>query len=100
MDRPTEKRTGFLGTYFDRLSIPTLQLSQLAPGLLYFTLIKVAQQVLLITSPTVLITSPFACCSPSQSANLLAQFFFRKLRQVSLAQGVSPDLITVRIQGT
>lgn len=99
MNRPTENRTVFLGTYFDRdaalkiarlagglawfllamyayttivsigqywsmvaaggvtfqgmnpfdrLSIPTLQLSQLAPGLLYFTLLKVAQQVILI----------------------------------------------------
>lgn len=33
---------------FDRLSIPTMQMSQLAPGLLYFTLLKTAQQVLLI----------------------------------------------------
>lgn len=33
---------------FDRLSIPTLQLSQLAPGLVYFILLKVAQQALLI----------------------------------------------------
>lgn len=33
---------------FDRLSIPTMQISQLAPGLLYFTLLKTAQQVLLI----------------------------------------------------
>lgn len=33
---------------FDRLSIPTLQLSQLAPGLVYFSILKVAQQALLI----------------------------------------------------
>ncbi|HET9910958.1 MAG TPA: hypothetical protein VFQ13_03660 [Anaerolineales bacterium] len=33
---------------FDRLSIPTLQLSQLAPGLVYFIMLKVAQQALLI----------------------------------------------------
>jgi len=99
MDRSSEKRTGFLGTYydrdaalrmarlagglawvllafyayttfisigqfwfmiasgaasyegvniFDRLSIPTLQISQLTPGLVYFSMLKVAQQVLLI----------------------------------------------------
>jgi hypothetical protein len=99
MNRSTENRTGFLGTYFDRdaalriarlagilawallamyvyttlvsigqfwflvasgvasyeganifdrLSIPTLQLSQLAPGLVYFIMLKVAQQALLI----------------------------------------------------
>lgn len=99
MDRSTENRTGFLGTYFDRdvalrvarlagvlawvllalyayitlvsmgqfwflvasgvasyeganifdrMSMPTLQLSQLAPGLVYFVMLKVAQQVLLI----------------------------------------------------
>jgi hypothetical protein len=99
MNRPTENRTGFLGTYFDRdvslrvarlagilawvllvlyvyttlisigqywllvasgaasyegasifdrLSIPTMQLSQLTPGLVYFILLKVAQQALLI----------------------------------------------------
>jgi hypothetical protein len=99
MDQPTESRTGFFGTYFDRdavlriartanviawillafygyitlvsvgqyislmasgmitfenmtlfdrLSIPTLQLTQLAPGLVYFVLLKVAQQALLI----------------------------------------------------
>jgi hypothetical protein len=35
-------------TLFDRLSIPTLQLTQLAPGLVYFVLLKVAQQALLI----------------------------------------------------
>ncbi len=33
---------------FDRLSIPTLQLSQLMPGIVYFIELKVAQQVLLI----------------------------------------------------
>jgi hypothetical protein len=33
---------------FDRLSIPTLQLSQLTPGLVYFIMLKVAQQILLI----------------------------------------------------
>ena len=33
---------------FDRLSIPTMQLSQLSPGLVYFTMLKVAQQALLI----------------------------------------------------
>ena len=33
---------------FDRLSIPTLQISQLVPGLVYFIMLKVAQQVLLI----------------------------------------------------
>jgi hypothetical protein len=33
---------------FDRLSIPTLQISQLVPGLVYFVMLKVAQQVLLI----------------------------------------------------
>jgi hypothetical protein len=33
---------------FDRLSIPTLQFSQLMPGLVYFIMLKVAQQVLLI----------------------------------------------------
>jgi hypothetical protein len=35
-------------TLFDRLSIPTLQLTQLAPGLVYFVLLKIAQQALLI----------------------------------------------------
>jgi hypothetical protein len=35
-------------TFFDRLSIPTLQLTQLAPGLVYFILLKIAQQALLI----------------------------------------------------
>jgi hypothetical protein len=99
MDRLTETRTGFLGTYFDRdavlriarlagllawvllglyayitlvslgqswllvasggvsyeganmfdrLSIPSLHFSQLAPGLVYFVMLKTAQQVLLI----------------------------------------------------
>ena len=97
MNQPTENRTRFLGTYFDRdaslriarwagilawvllalyayttfvsigqfllayqpefyeganifdrLGIPTLQISQLIPGLVYFTMLKVAQQVLLI----------------------------------------------------
>jgi hypothetical protein len=99
MNQPTENRTGFLGTYFDRdaalrlarwagilawvllamysyttlvstgqflsllasgagscsstnifdrLSIPTMQISQLVPGLVYFIMLKVAQQVLLI----------------------------------------------------
>lgn len=99
MDQTTEKKTGFLGTYFDRdvslrlarwtgilawvllgmytystlvsigqfwsyvdagtnpyananifdkLSVPTMQISQLVPGLVYFTMLKVAQQVLLI----------------------------------------------------
>lgn len=33
---------------FDRLSIPTLQISQLVPGLVYFVMLKVGQQVLLI----------------------------------------------------
>ena len=33
---------------FDRLSIPTMQISQLVPGLVYFVMLKVAQQVLLI----------------------------------------------------
>ena len=35
-------------TIFDRMSIPTLQISQLIPGLVYFVTLKVAQQVLLI----------------------------------------------------
>ena len=35
-------------TLFDRLSIPTLQLTQLVPGLVYFVLLKIAQQVVLI----------------------------------------------------
>jgi hypothetical protein len=99
MNQPSDRRTGFLGTYFDRdaalriarlagmlawvllgfytyttfvsigqfwflvasggvsyagtnifdrMSIPTLQLSQLAPGLVYFIMLKVAQQALLI----------------------------------------------------
>ena len=99
MDQSTEKRTGFLGTYFDRdaslriarwagilawvllamyvytalvstgqflfllasgsisyantnifdrMSIPTMQISQLVPGLVYFVMLKTAQQVLLI----------------------------------------------------
>ena len=99
MNQPTDNRTGFLGTYFDRdaalrlarwagilawvllamyayttlisigqflslllsgavsytgtsifdrLSIPTMQISQLVPGLVYFVMLKVAQQVLLI----------------------------------------------------
>jgi hypothetical protein len=99
MNRSTENRTGFLGTYFDRdvalrvarlagilawvllafyayttlvsigqfwflvasgvasyeganifdrLSIPTMQISQISPGLVYFILLKVAQQALLI----------------------------------------------------
>jgi len=99
MDRPTEKKTEFLGTYFDRdaalrlarftgilawillgfyvyttfvsigqfwwavtyggasyvgvnlfdrLSIPTMQISQLSPGLVYFAMLKTAQYVLLI----------------------------------------------------
>lgn len=33
---------------FDRLSVPTLQISQLVPGLVYFVMLKIAQQVLLI----------------------------------------------------
>ena len=33
---------------FDRMSIPTLQLSQLMPGIVYFIILKVAQQALLI----------------------------------------------------
>ncbi|HSL31062.1 MAG TPA: hypothetical protein VK900_17815 [Anaerolineales bacterium] len=33
---------------FDRLSIPTMQISQLIPGLVYFVMLKIAQQVLLI----------------------------------------------------
>lgn len=99
MDRSTENRTGFLGTYFDhdvslrvarwanilawvllamyayttlvslgqqwslvasgvisyegytifdRMSMPTAQISQLVPGLVYFIMLKVAQQALLI----------------------------------------------------
>lgn len=99
MNEPTDQRTGFLGTYFDRdvalrmarwagilgwvllamylyttvvsigqlllllasgvvsytganifdlMSIPTLQISQLVPGLVYFVMLKIAQQVLLI----------------------------------------------------
>lgn len=99
MDRSTENRTGFFGTYFDRdtvlrvarladvlawvlltlyiyttvvsvgqfwlfvtsgaasyegasifdlMSIPGQQLSPLVPGLIYFIMLKVAQQVLLI----------------------------------------------------
>lgn len=35
-------------TFFDRLSLPTMQLSQLTPGLVYFVMLKVAQQALLI----------------------------------------------------
>lgn len=35
-------------TIFDKLSLPTMQLSQLAPGMVYFVTLKVAQQVLLI----------------------------------------------------
>lgn len=35
-------------TIFDRLSIPTMQISQLVPGLVYFVMLKVAQQVILI----------------------------------------------------
>lgn len=39
----------FQGTLiFDQLSMLTLPFTQLAPGLLYFTALKVAQQVLLI----------------------------------------------------
>jgi hypothetical protein len=99
MNEPTDQRTGFFGTYFDRdvslrmarwagilawvllamylyttlvsigqflfllasgavsytganifdlMSIPTLQISQLVPGLVYFVMLKIAQQVLLI----------------------------------------------------
>ena len=99
MNQPSENRTGFLGTYFnrdsalrlarwtgilawlllamyayttlvstgqflsllltgavsyagtsifDRLSIPTMQIAQLVPGLVYFVMLKIAQQVLLI----------------------------------------------------
>jgi hypothetical protein len=99
MNQPSEERTGFLGTYFDRdaslrlarwagilawvllglyvyttfvsigqflflvasgavsyaganifdiMSIPTLQISQLIPGLVYFVVLKIAQQVILI----------------------------------------------------
>jgi len=33
---------------FDLMSIPTLQISQLIPGLVYFIMLKIAQQVLLI----------------------------------------------------
>jgi hypothetical protein len=33
---------------FDRMSIPTMQISQVIPGLVYFIMLKVAQQVLLI----------------------------------------------------
>lgn len=35
-------------TIFDRLSIPTMQISQLVPGLVYFVMLKAAQQVILI----------------------------------------------------
>lgn len=35
-------------TIFDRLSLPTMQLAQLTPGVVYFIMLKVAQQVLLI----------------------------------------------------
>jgi hypothetical protein len=35
-------------TLFDRLSMPTMQISQLVPGLVYFIMLKVAQQVILI----------------------------------------------------
>ena len=33
---------------FDRLSIPTMQISQLVPGLVYFVMLKIAQQILLV----------------------------------------------------
>ena len=33
---------------FDLMSIPTLQISQLIPGLVYFVMLKIAQQVILI----------------------------------------------------
>lgn len=33
---------------FDILSIPTMQISQLIPGLVYFVMLKIAQQVILI----------------------------------------------------
>ena len=33
---------------FDRLSIPMMHISQLVPGLVYFVMLKIAQQVLLI----------------------------------------------------
>lgn len=33
---------------FDRMSIPTMQISQLTPGLVYFIMLKVAQQAILI----------------------------------------------------
>jgi hypothetical protein len=33
---------------FDRLSMPAMQISQLVPGLVYFVMLKVAEQVLLI----------------------------------------------------
>lgn len=33
---------------FDRLSIPTMQISQLSPGLVYFVMLKISQQILLI----------------------------------------------------
>jgi hypothetical protein len=33
---------------FDRLSLPTMQISQLIPGLVYFILLKIAQQIILI----------------------------------------------------
>jgi hypothetical protein len=35
-------------TIFDRLSIPTMQISQLVPGLVYFLMLKIAQQIILI----------------------------------------------------
>lgn len=44
--------TGAMGvegmTIFDRMSMLSLPFTQLAPGLLYFTMLKVAQQALLI----------------------------------------------------
>lgn len=33
---------------FDLMSIPTLQISQLIPGLVYFVMLKIAQQIILI----------------------------------------------------
>ena len=33
---------------FDRLIVPTMQISQLSPGLVYFTMLKTAQHALLI----------------------------------------------------
>jgi hypothetical protein len=39
---------GFQGNIFDQMSILSLPFTQLAPGLLYFTMLKIGQQALLI----------------------------------------------------